>query len=128
MDVGIGTFTERDFDEAVAATRATLTGRGFDILHEVDLTGLVRDRAGGDVERVRILGARAPGFAAAAYAVNEDVALLLPGNVVVRESGGGCVIEAQNPALPSQVVSGGLQDLADDLAADLRAVMRRLGD
>lgn len=96
MDVGSGTFTERNFDEAVAATRAALTGRGFDIPHAVDLTALVRDRAGGDVERVRILGACAPGFAAAAYAVNEDVALLLPGNVVVRESGGGCVIEAQN--------------------------------
>lgn len=51
---------------------------------------------------------------------------MMPCNVVVRESGGGCVIEAQNPDLLSSVISGGLRDLADDLAADMRSMMNDL--
>lgn len=39
-------------------------------------------------------------------------------NIVVRESGGGCVIEAQNPDLLANVVFGELRDLADNVAAE----------
>jgi len=58
--------------------------------------------------------------------VSKDVALMIPCNVVIRESGGGCVIEAQNPDLLSQVISGGLQDLADELTTDMRSMMKDL--
>lgn len=123
MEIGIGTFTEMGFDEAVEATRAALAERGFGILHEIDFTATLKNKIDKDIERVLILGACNPGFAGQAYDINKDVALLIPCNVVVRESGGGCVVEAQNPNLLSSVISGGLQDLADELAADLRSMM-----
>ncbi|MFL0578122.1 DUF302 domain-containing protein [Dietzia sp. 179-F 9C3 NHS] len=126
MDVGIGTFTEMDFDEAVEATRKALADRGFGILHEIDLTSTFKQKADVDIERVLILGACNPGFAAQAFGISKDVALLLPCNVVVRESGGGCIIEAQNPGLLAHVISGGLQNLADDLSAQMRQMMREL--
>ena len=126
MDVGIGTFTEMQFDEAVEATREALAERGFGILHEIDLTDTLKTKIDKDIERVLILGACNPGFAGAAFDINKDVALLLPCNVVVRESGGGCIVEAQNPALLSQVISGGLQDLADELSASMRSMMSDL--
>ncbi|HIW68525.1 DUF302 domain-containing protein [Dietzia aerolata] len=126
MDVGIGTFTEMQFDEAVEATRKALAERGFGILHEIDLTDTLKTKIDKDIERVLILGACNPGFAGAAFDINKDVALLLPCNVVVRESGGGCIVEAQNPALLSQVISGGLQDLADELSASMRSMMSDL--
>ena len=126
MDVGIGTFTEMQFDEAVEATRKALAERGFGILHEIDLTDTLKTKIDKDIERVLILGACNPGFAGAAFDINKDVALLLPCNVVVRESGGGCIVVAQNPALLSQVISGGLQDLADELSALMRSMMSGL--
>ncbi|WP_163375617.1 DUF302 domain-containing protein [Dietzia sp. Alg238-R159] len=126
MDIGIGTFTEMEFDEAVEATRAALADRGFGILHEIDLTATLKNKIDKDIERVLILGACNPGFAGKAFDVSKDVALMIPCNVVIRESGGGCVIEAQNPDLLSQVVSGGLQDLADELTTDMRSMMKDL--
>lgn len=126
MDVGIGTFTEMQFDEAVEATRKALAERGFGILHEIDLTDTLKTKIDKDIERVLILGACNPGFAGAAFDINKDVALLLPCNVVVRESSGGCIVEAQNPALLSQVISGGLQDLADELSASMWSMMSDL--
>lgn len=126
MDAGIGTFTEMSFDEAVGATRAALAERGFGILHEIDFTATLKNKIDKDIERVLILGACNPEFAGKAYDINKDVALMMPCNVVVRESGGGCVIEAQNPDLLSNVISGGLRDLADDLAADMRSMMNDL--
>src|SRR5690554_3785696 len=126
MDIGIGTFTEMEFDEAVEATRAALADRGFGILHEIDLTATLKNKINKDIERVLILGACNPGFAGKAFDVSKDVALMIPCNVVIRESGGGCVIEAQNPDLLSQVISGGLQDLADELTTDMRSMMKDL--
>ncbi|EFV91399.1 MULTISPECIES: DUF302 domain-containing protein [Dietzia] len=126
MDIGIGTFTEMEFDEAVEATRAALADRGFGILHEIDLTATLKNKIDKDIERVLILGACNPGFAGKAFDVSKDVALMIPCNVVIRESGGGCVIEAQNPDLLSQVISGGLQDLADELTTDMRSMMKDL--
>ena len=126
MDVGIGTFTEMEFDEAVEATRKALADRGFGILNEIDFTATLKQKIDKDIERVLILGACNPGFAGKAFDVNKDVALMIPCNVVIRESGGGCVIEAQNPDLLSQVISGGLQDLADELSDQMRSMMAEL--
>ncbi len=126
MDVGIGTFTEMEFDEAVTATREALADRGFGILHEIDLTATLKNKIDKDIERVLILGACNPEFAGRSFDVSKDITLLLPCNVVVREASGGCVIEAQNPALLAQVISGGLQDLADELSAQMREMLSAL--
>lgn len=126
MDVGIGTFTEMEFDEAVEATRRALADRGFGILSEIDFSATLKKKIDKDIEQVLILGACNPEFAGKAFDVNKDVALMMPCNVVIRESGGGCVIEAQNPALLAQVISGGLQDLADELSEEMRSMMTEL--
>lgn len=126
MDVGIGTFIEMGFDQTVDAVRAALSAHGFGILHEIDLTATLKEKADKDIERVLILGACDPRFSAEAYEINKDIALMVPCNVVVREAGGGCVVEAQNPEILSQVISGGLQDLADALSAELRSMMKDL--
>lgn len=128
MDVGIGTFTSKGFDEAVEATRAALDGRGFGILHEIDLTATLKNSLDKDIEKVLILGACRPDFAADGYAISKDIALLLPCNVVVRETSQGCVIEAMNPEMLTVQVSGGLQPLVAELSATMREMMRELAD
>lgn len=126
MDAGIAVFTDRPFDDAVEATRAALAAHGLGILHEIDLTATLAKKVGVEIERVLILGACDPEFSAKAFAVSKDVALMIPCNVVVRESDGGCVIEAQNPEVLSQIISGGLGDLAEDLATRLRSILAEL--
>lgn len=126
MAVGIGTFTGLDFDEAVEATRTALAERGFGILHEIDFTATLKNKIDKDIERVLILGACNPGFAGKAFDISKDIALMIPCNVVIREASGGSVIEAQDPALLTEVISGGLQDLADELSAQMRSMMNDL--
>lgn len=126
MAVGIGTFTGLDFDEAVEATRTALAERGFGILHEIDFTATLKNKIDKDIERVLILGACNPGFAGKAFDISKDIALMIPCNVVIREASGGSVIEAQDPALLTEVISGGLQDLADELSAEMRSMMNDL--
>lgn len=123
MAVGIGTFTGLDFDEAVEVTRTALAERGFGILHEIDFTATLKNKIDKDIERVLILGACNPGFAGKAFDISKDIALMIPCNVVIREASGGSVIEAQDPALLTEVISGGLQDLADELSAQMRSMM-----
>ncbi|GLB65384.1 hypothetical protein NCCP2495_32640 [Dietzia sp. NCCP-2495] len=48
---------------------------------------------------------------------------MIPCNVVVRETPSGTMIEAQDPALLTEVISGGLQELADELSALMRSMM-----
>lgn len=128
MDAAIGMITRREFSEAVRACREVFTRYGFEILHESDLTDTFAspDTAGGRADRVVVLGVTPSGFAGRAYAINKDVALLIPKNIVIRESTRGCVIQALNPELLAPVVSGGLQDLAEDMAAQLREIMSEL--
>lgn len=126
MDVAIDTFTSMDFNEAVRATRDVLASKGFSVLHEFDIDEVLGPRVGDPTERVHVFAACDRDFARRAFDVNKDVALLVPRNVVVRESGGGCVIQTLNPALMSQAVSGGLQDLTDELTAELLTIMKEL--
>jgi len=123
MAIGIGTFIGMGFDEAVAVTRDALAERGFGILHEIDFTATLKTKIDKDIERVLILGACNPGFAGKAFDISKDVALMIPCNVVVRETPSGTMIEAQDPALLTEVISGGLQELADELSAQMRSMM-----
>lgn len=123
MAIGIGTFIGVGFDEAVEITRDALAERGFGILHEIDFTATLKTKIDKDIERVLILGACNPSFAGKAFDISKDVALIIPCNVVVRETPTGTTIEAQDPALLTEVVSGGLQELADELSAQMRSMM-----
>lgn len=123
MAIGIGTFIGVGFDEAVEITRDALAERGFGILHEIDFTATLKTKIDKDIERVLILGACNPSFAGKAFDISKDVALMIPCNVVVRETPTGTTIEAQDPALLTEVVSGGLQELADELSAQMRSMM-----
>src|SRR5699024_1592226 len=127
MDVAIETVTSMAFDEAVRATREALVGNGCGKHAGLDLDPSLGPRGGVAAERAHLLAACDPQFARRSFEVNRDVALLLPRNVVIREVGGGCVIQTLNPALMAQAISGGLHDLTDDLTADLVTIMKGLG-
>ena len=78
------TFPGADFDDVLARTRTALLAEGFGVPTEMDTQAIFKAKLGKDSERRVILGACLPGVAFEALAMEPEVAVLLPCNVVVR--------------------------------------------
>ena len=78
--------------------------------------------------RYRILGACNPGIAFQAISAVEDIGLLLPCNVLVREDASGAVhVEFMDPErVMSLVGDPGVEPLAANVKAKLQQVMAAL--
>ena len=110
--------------DAEVAVRAALADQGFGVLTEIDLAATLRAKLGVERPPMKILGACNPGFADRALSVDEDVALLLPCNVVLSETDAGTRIFAVDPrTLLSEPAFADLaSEAADLLTAALEAV------
>ena len=72
-------------DHAVDRATRALAEQGFGILTRIDMHTKIREKTGQEILPTVILGACNPNMAYEAYAMNPDVASLLPCNAVVRE-------------------------------------------
>jgi uncharacterized protein (DUF302 family) len=100
MSYALSTTVVRDFTETLDATRAALAEQGFGVLTEIDLSATLKEKIGVDVPPQVILGACRPPLAYAAVQAEPSIGLLLPCNVVVRDTGGGTtVVEAVDPSV-----------------------------
>ena len=86
-----------DFDGVLTRTRDALLAEGFGIPTEMDTQAIFKAKLGKDSVRRVILGACLPGVAFEAMALEPDVAVLLPCNVVVRELTSAVEVTAVNP-------------------------------
>jgi len=77
--------------------------QGFGTLTEIDVQATLQEKLGVHVERYVILGACNPNLAYRALEVTRSVGLLLPCNVVVRESGDGVIVQALDPMIIAAV-------------------------
>lgn len=92
------------FDEAVTKTRDAFQKQGFGVLSEIDVQAKMKEKIGKEMERYLILGMCNPALAARALDADRNVGLLLPCNVIVRETESTVVIGAQRPSLFSTLV------------------------
>jgi uncharacterized protein (DUF302 family) len=100
MSYALSTRVVRDFTETLDATRAALAEQGFGVLTEIDLSATLKEKIGVDVPPQVILGACRPPLAYAAVQAEPSIGLLLPCNVVVRDTGDGAtVVEAVDPSV-----------------------------
>jgi len=85
------------FDDVLARTRGALLAEGFGVPTEMDTQAIFKAKLGKDSERRVILGACLAEVAFEAMAIEPDVSVLLPCNVVVREQPHAVEVTAVNP-------------------------------
>jgi uncharacterized protein (DUF302 family) len=118
-DFGMSVHVDLPLAEALERTRAALAEEGFGILTEIDVAATLKAKLDVDVPPQIILGACNAPLARQGLAIEPDLGLLLPCNVVIRTGEDGQVrVSALNPEL--MVTVPGRPEL-EPIAADAKA-------
>jgi len=127
---GFGTGLPMPYEQAVEEVTQALREEGFGVLTTIDVQETMRQKLGVDFERYIILGACNPQLAHRALAIEHDLGLLLPCNVIVYERSGGesAVMVADPVAMLGIVGSEPLQEIAREARERLNRVVRKLRD
>ena len=121
MSYYISRLVDLTFDAAVAQTIEGLKAQGFGILTDIDVQATLKAKLGADMRKYRILGACNPSFAHQALQVEDKLGVLLPCNVIVRETDKGQVeVASVNPVVSLEKTGNPL------LVATAEEVRRRL--
>ena len=127
-EFGFGKVVDEPFDAAIEKVTAELTNEGFGVLSDIDVAAKMKEKLDKDMPRYRILGACNPALAYQAISAVEDIGLLLPCNVLVREDAEGQVhVDFMDPvSVMSLVNDPGVEPLANDVRTRLERVLEAL--
>lgn len=127
MTYALSTIVKTPYDETVEAVREALGEQGFGVLTEIDIKATLKKKLDVDVPAQVILGACRPPLAHAALQAEPSIGLLLPCNVVVRETEDGTVVEAVDPqTMVAMTDNGDLQPVADEAKERLEKALASL--
>ena len=127
MSYALSTLVSTPYDETVEAVRAALGEQGFGVLTEIDIKATLKKKLDVDVPAQVILGACRPPLAHAALQAEASIGLLLPCNVVVRETGDGTVVEAVDPqTMVAMTDNDDQQPVADEAKERLEKALASL--
>lgn len=109
------------FESAVSKTKTALADHGFGIVSEIDLAGTIKEKLGTDHDPYLILGACNPGFARQAVGYEPSIGVLLPCNVVVRQTEDHRVmIDFMDPSVVLELVGEkGVHNIAEEVRTRL---------
>ncbi len=111
-----------DFDGAIERVTAALKDQGFGVLTTIDVKATLKKKIDVDHEPYVILGACNPPFAHQALTAEPDVGLLLPCNVIVRQTDAGVRVAFVDPVAMFTVVGrDDMRPLVDQVRARLSA-------
>lgn len=115
------------YADAVARVTEALKTQGFGILTEIDVQATLKQKLDVAFRKYVILGACNPQLAHRALALDLDVELLLPCNVIVYEDGSDSVVSIVDPeTLLGVIDKPALRPVAEEARAKLRDVIRTL--
>lgn len=116
------------FEDAVAAVKKALAAEGFGVLTEIDVRATLKAKLGVESHDYVILGACNPPFAHKALELEERIGLMLPCNVIVRETDEGVMeVAAIDPIASMQAVGNeALGDLGSEVREKLLRVVERV--
>jgi len=127
MSYALSTTVTTPYDETVEAVREALGDQGFGVLTEIDIKATLKKKLDVDVPAQVILGACRPPLAHAALQAEPSIGLLLPCNVVVRETDEGTVVEAVDPqTMVTMTDNPDLQKVADEAKQRLESALAAL--
>ena len=116
-----------DMLEAQTRTREALHEQGFEILSTIDVSATLQAKLGETLEPFVILGACNPPLTHRALEANREIGLLMPYNVVIRETADGVVVEVVDPlALLNIIDEPELKAIAEEARAGLAKALSRL--
>ena len=127
-EFGFGKIVDVSFDDALEKVTAELGKEGFGVLSDINVAAKMKEKLDKDMPRYRILGACNPALAFQAISAVEDIGLLLPCNVLVREDKEGKVhVDFMDPvSVMSLVNDPGVVPLANDVKGRLQRVLAAL--
>jgi uncharacterized protein (DUF302 family) len=123
VEYGFGRDLDQPFDEVQGRVREALKTEGFGVITEIDVQKTMKEKLGLDGRPHVILGACNPQFAHEALAVEDDLGLLLPCNVVVYEKGEGSRVAVINAGAMMGIVGN---DRLATIAAEVQARLDRV--
>jgi len=86
MKYGYSQKVDLSFDEAIEKVTKELQNEGFGVLTDIDIQKTLKKKLNVDLKPYRILGACNPQAAHEALKIEEEIGLLLPGNIIVCEN------------------------------------------
>lgn len=120
-DYGMSVVLDTDLTTARTRVESALAEHGFGVLTEIDVAATLKNKIGKDVAPYVILGACNPQLADRALEAEPSIGLLLPCNVVLRDSGDGrTIVSAIDPS--TMVTFTGNRDL-EPVAAEARLLL-----
>ncbi len=127
-EFGFGKPVDLSFDEAIDTVTAELEKEGFGVLSDIDVAAKMKAKLDKDMPAYRILGACNPALAYQAISAVEDIGLLLPCNVLVREDAAGKVhVDFMDPqSVLSLVDDSRVAPLALEVKGKLQRVLAAL--
>ena len=119
---------DQPFEQAVGTVTEALKREGFGVLSSIDIRAAMKEKLGVDMPAYVILGACNPPLAHKALQADPDIGLLLPCNVVVRETGkAGVSVGFIDPqTLVELTGSDEVRAVADDAGERLKRVREGL--
>lgn len=127
-EFGFGKIVEETFDGAIEKVTAELEKEGFGVLSDIDVAAKMKAKLDKDMPGYRILGACNPALAYQAISAVDDIGLLLPCNVLVREDTEGKVhVDFMDPESVLALVNDpGVTPLAQEVKGRLQRVLESL--
>ena len=127
VEYGVGRDLTESYDTVLPRVLEALKAEGFGVITEIDVKKTMKDKLGVDGRPYVILGACNPKLAHAALAVEADLGLLLPCNIVVYETDAGTRVAVVNAeAMLGMVGNERLSPIAAEVQTRLDRVLERI--